>query len=181
MRLGWIREQAEGKIVDIGGNNGHTFGENPNVTVVDIDLYDIPNFVRADAQDLPFKDKEFDTAVLAEILEHVPDPVKALKEAKRVAKKVVITVPNEYEWQEELKPFNTLDKEAEREGLTPLQLAIKGNPDCKEFHHDLEHLYHCRWYTRETLEKDLKEAGYTNYKIHELTNDTFHWFGVCES
>lgn len=44
---------------------------------------------------LPFNDNSFDTVIMFEILEHVQDPDRILKEAKRVAKKnILITVPN---------------------------------------------------------------------------------------
>lgn len=44
---------------------------------------------------LPFNDNSFDTVIMFELLEHVQDPDKILKEAKRVAKKnILITLPN---------------------------------------------------------------------------------------
>jgi 2-polyprenyl-3-methyl-5-hydroxy-6-metoxy-1,4-benzoquinol methylase len=49
----------------------------------------------ADILDLPFPDKKFDAAVCMETLEHVPDIHSAVAELLRVARAVVITVPNE--------------------------------------------------------------------------------------
>jgi ubiquinone/menaquinone biosynthesis C-methylase UbiE len=43
-------------------------------------------FVCGDAQDLPFKDNSFDAVYCRYILEHVQDPLRVLKEAKRVLK-----------------------------------------------------------------------------------------------
>src|SRR5207253_7532206 len=44
---------------------------------------------------LPFRDRSFDTVLLFEVIEHVSDLEKVLKEAFRVARKnVLITVPN---------------------------------------------------------------------------------------
>jgi SAM-dependent methyltransferase len=44
---------------------------------------------------LPFRDGEFDTVLLFEVLEHVADPVNVAKEARRVARKnVLCTTPN---------------------------------------------------------------------------------------
>ena len=43
-------------------------------------------FICGDAQDLPFKENTFDTIYCRYILEHVPDPLQVLKEAKRVLK-----------------------------------------------------------------------------------------------
>jgi 2-polyprenyl-3-methyl-5-hydroxy-6-metoxy-1,4-benzoquinol methylase len=44
---------------------------------------------------LPFEDKAFDSVLLFEVLEHLPDPDSVLREAKRVARKnVILTTPN---------------------------------------------------------------------------------------
>jgi 2-polyprenyl-3-methyl-5-hydroxy-6-metoxy-1,4-benzoquinol methylase len=46
--------------------------------------------------DLPYKDNEFDLVLCTEVLEHLEEPEKALKELKRVAKRYcIISVPNE--------------------------------------------------------------------------------------
>ncbi len=46
-------------------------------------------------QRLPFEDKSFDTVLMFELLEHVPDPDRLLAEAARLARSnVLITVPN---------------------------------------------------------------------------------------
>lgn len=47
------------------------------------------------AQDLQFSENSFDTVMMIEVLEHLPEPIVALREAFRVAKKnVLISVPN---------------------------------------------------------------------------------------
>ena len=51
---------------------------------------------KEDIQKLSFEDKSFDIVLCQEVLEHLPDPIKAIKELKRVSReKVIITVPNE--------------------------------------------------------------------------------------
>lgn len=56
---------------------------------------------KEDAQNLSFKDKSFDIVLCQQVLEHVPNPIKAISELKRVTKKqLIITVPYE--------PFFTL-------------------------------------------------------------------------
>ncbi|MFH1638278.1 MAG: class I SAM-dependent methyltransferase [Candidatus Woesearchaeota archaeon] len=51
---------------------------------------------KEDIQKLSFKNNSFDIVLCQEVLEHVPNPVKAMKELKRVAKsQLIITIPNE--------------------------------------------------------------------------------------
>lgn len=46
--------------------------------------------------ELPYKDRSFDLVVCTEVLEHLENPAKALKEIVRVSKKnLIISVPNE--------------------------------------------------------------------------------------
>jgi ubiquinone/menaquinone biosynthesis C-methylase UbiE len=47
------------------------------------------------AEELRFGPNSFDTVLMIEVLEHLPEPIIALREAFRVAKKnVLISVPN---------------------------------------------------------------------------------------
>lgn len=57
--------------------------------------YPNTTFVRADAQSLPFRDKQFDLAICTAVLEHLPDPEKALLEINRVSNYALIEVPLE--------------------------------------------------------------------------------------
>jgi len=170
-RLDWVRENAEGDIIDIGGQAGHTF---ENATVVDIDEYE--GVIQADAHDLPFEDNRFDTAVLAEVLEHVEDPVQVLKEARRVAGKIIITVPNEYEWPDELNPLMTPEEKAEAKGKSLEELA--GESKALEVNKNYEHLWHRRFYTKELLESHLEQAGIKKYMINSLEDGKFVFFTV---
>ena len=60
-------------------------------------LHSFPcHFVESDALQLPFISKTFDTVICSEVLEHLPDDEKALKEISRVLKDsgiVIITIP----------------------------------------------------------------------------------------
>jgi SAM-dependent methyltransferase len=48
-----------------------------------------------DGDRLPFANQSFDSVLLFEVLEHLPDPDSVLREAKRVARKnVILTTPN---------------------------------------------------------------------------------------
>jgi SAM-dependent methyltransferase len=52
------------------------------------------------AEDLPFADDEFDLASAIEVLEHVPDPVHALAEMARCARRhLLVSVPREPLWR----------------------------------------------------------------------------------
>jgi ubiquinone/menaquinone biosynthesis C-methylase UbiE len=45
--------------------------------------------------ELPFRDQEFDVVTLIEVLEHLPEPIKALHELRRIGNRyVIITVPD---------------------------------------------------------------------------------------
>jgi len=91
------------KVVDIGCHDAEMFGD--KATNVDMEFHDVPNFIQADAHDLPFEDLEFDFAYCGELLEHVEDPLQVLNEVQRIAQIIVFTVPNEYEWVDALEPF----------------------------------------------------------------------------
>lgn len=61
----------------------------------DYDPRDIPNFIRGDGYRLPYRDKSVNVIVARHVLEHIPDPLEALREWARVASdRVVIMVPN---------------------------------------------------------------------------------------
>lgn len=181
-RFQWILKNCKlsDRIVDIGGNDGHTFVNTPfrpYVTTVDIDKYDIPNFYQMDAHDLKFPDKFFDTSILAEILEHVEDPVQVIKEAKRVSKRILMTIPNEYEWDQSIFPFETIETGMKRKNQTLEQMAREGNPAVKEFYtkDNYKHLFHNRYYTEDMLRADLEKAGITDYKLEKLQYGSPQW------
>lgn len=60
-------------------------------------------FIKADVEELPFKDKVFDFVFCSHLLEHVENPDKAIKELMRVSKRGYIEVPNII--LDMLKPF----------------------------------------------------------------------------
>jgi ubiquinone/menaquinone biosynthesis C-methylase UbiE len=58
--------------------------------------YPEPRFLHASAHQLPFEDDQFDVVVAAEVLEHLPDPVRGLREMARVGRRhLVVSVPRE--------------------------------------------------------------------------------------
>src|SRR6478609_5632858 len=91
----------KGKVMDIGGKKGNKRGLfdigkfSSDVTYANIEKKDNPDIL-ADATDIPVGDATYDTAILGEVLEHVPEPKAVLKEAYRILRpggKLLITVP----------------------------------------------------------------------------------------
>lgn len=184
-RLSWIRKQInkDAKIVDIGCNKGHLFAgwDRTNITSVDIDKYDLPNFVQADAtKSLPFKDKEFDIAVLGEIIEHVDNPVDVIREVMRVCKKLIMTTPWECRWTSDLMPMATIEERMKVDRVdSRLELAKIANPAIS-FHTEdnLEHLWHKQFPTPTIMKEWLNKADISEYKLVELRDGNWVNIGV---
>lgn len=115
MRIDWILSMLKIDLLDVGcgeGNIVNFAAINKHITRsigIDLsrDLLDYANqgpgeFCHAHAEHIPFKNQSFNCIVLAEILEHVIDVDKVLKEVYRLLKpsgKLIITVPyKEEEW-----------------------------------------------------------------------------------
>jgi ubiquinone/menaquinone biosynthesis C-methylase UbiE len=103
-----ILKNIKGKtVLEVGFGKAHLSkaisSKGFNVTAADIiipgDLakrYPKINFVEANIETLPFKDKNFDTVVCTHTLEHVQDLSKSVSELKRVAKKrLIVVVPRQ--------------------------------------------------------------------------------------
>ncbi len=95
------RHLIRGKVIDIGGKRVKKRGLfdidklGVEVTYVNIEKKDEPDIL-SDAASIPLPDNSFDTAILAELLEHVPEPKAVLKEAYRLLKPdgvALITAP----------------------------------------------------------------------------------------
>ena len=102
----WVEEKAnrllpflskKDKILDIGAGNGmlanSLMKKGFEVQAVDVDNHSIVESVKTivyDGQTLPFSDRSYDTALLLLVLHHTNDPVQILKEAARVAPKIII-------------------------------------------------------------------------------------------
>ncbi len=84
-------------ILDIGSGLGTVAKEmrqnNFRVELVDIENHSIKKELAPtiyDGKRLPYEDRQFDVALLLTILHHTPDPVRILKEAQRVAAKIIV-------------------------------------------------------------------------------------------
>jgi ubiquinone/menaquinone biosynthesis C-methylase UbiE len=83
-------------ILDIGCGTGGIEQlpiEHESVIHADFDLGFHHQEIRCDAQHLPFRDGVFTHVHSAHTLEHIPQPLTALQEFKRVARNLIIKVP----------------------------------------------------------------------------------------
>ncbi len=91
------------KVLEVGG--GHNPHPRSNMVVdkyidsnyhrhSDLKVYKHQQFLEADGENLPFKDKEFDYSISNQVLEHTTDPEAFLKEQMRVSKRGYIEVPS---------------------------------------------------------------------------------------
>jgi ubiquinone/menaquinone biosynthesis C-methylase UbiE len=85
------------KIVDIGcGNARLAYGLKQNgfdICLLDIaNLSDFSDFtpIVYNGNQMPFEDKKFDKALLITVLHHTENPLEVLKEAKRIAKEIIM-------------------------------------------------------------------------------------------
>ncbi len=103
--------KKDSKVVEIGCGTGFTTAEivrrvgEENVTAVDltpeqmikaIKRFPKANFLRGDAENLPFRDASFDASISAGSIEYWPNPQRGIEEMARVTKpggKVVILAP----------------------------------------------------------------------------------------
>ncbi len=97
-RVSRLLDPAAQTVLDIGCQDLILYNrikDRYRVTLADIEPKD-PLMVKEDVQRLSFTNRSFDIVLCQEVLEHVPDPVKAIAELKRVAaKQLIITVPYE--------------------------------------------------------------------------------------
>lgn len=74
---------TEALVLDIGSGGADQDAVFPNRTTCDIDPKRNPSVV-GDAQNLPFTDASFPVVLCSEVLEHIPEPRKAIAEFFRV-------------------------------------------------------------------------------------------------
>jgi len=94
--------------------------------------HDTINILRGDAENLPFKDQSFDCVTATAVIEHLPDPINALTEFKRILRRkgiLIITAPNPlYSKAADIASYLKLKY---KEGLeTPISLSWLENTLC---------------------------------------------------
>lgn len=105
MRLKTILAHAGKKVLDAGCATGEyvSFLRQRGYDAFGIDLLpsaawagpDRQRFSVGDVRHLPYPDGEFDTVLLLEVLEHVPDAEGVLREVRRVSRKnLILSVPD---------------------------------------------------------------------------------------
>lgn len=82
-------------------------GIDPNPEMLDAAARHAPQglFFQCAAEDLPFADREFDIVLLAHVLHEADEPLRALREARRVARQRVVIVEWPYVEEEPGPPL----------------------------------------------------------------------------
>lgn len=152
-----IENQNPRNILDVGCGEGQAdsfflkFHPNLKITGVDFDEKALKEakincpamkIKKADVYHLPFADKSFDLILCLEVLEHLKNPERAIKEIKRIGRHFLISVPNE--------PFFSL-------------LSFFSGKYLKTFGHHPEHLQF--WSKKSFTEFIKKEIPKTKIKI----------------
>jgi ubiquinone/menaquinone biosynthesis C-methylase UbiE len=140
-------------VLDVGCNSGYIASFVPgNCRVYGVDVSEqlvaiakkrLVEAHNAPAEALPFPDKAMDVVILGEIIEHVHDAALVLREAARVARRLVV-------------------------GSTPHEAGKWGpkGPRAPETHR-----FHVRCYTAVTLKAELEGAGLKDVSIRAVIGD----------
>ena len=118
----------------------------------EVEKADIP-LVRAASTYLPFRKELFDSIVMCDVVEHIPDIGLAMSEVKRVTKnkaKVSITIPNGFGWWE--MSIRLLD---------PIFRMLN-------FKKGLIEETHVHYFTKKTFEKLLQLHGFKDIVIQNI-------------
>lgn len=98
-----LKIKKSDRVLEVGSGHNPSFRSNVIVEKYidnnyhrcgDVKIFPHQEFVNANGEDLPFKDKEFDYVICNQVLEHVDNPEKFINELTRVAKRGYIETPS---------------------------------------------------------------------------------------
>ena len=130
------------------------FRDNPKVEVLQNDL---------EGDGLPFGDKEFDTAAMVAVIEHMVDPIRALREVHRVLKptgRLILDTPNIAKWTRRVKLLA---------GYFPSTSSFQEGLLCydKKTPTDLHDEGHLHYFTFRSLSRlAVERAGFSRAELH---------------
>lgn len=141
LTIKFLNPQSKDKILSVGCGEGYLLNKINEGTLWGIDLSEkaikrakekLKNknitLMVADALEMPFEEKFFDKIECSEVIEHVIDPLRLIKEVIRVSKDeaiIVFTIPNE-SLIDKVKRFLT--------SLGLFSFFLKGIPKKQEWH-----------------------------------------------
>ncbi len=112
----FIKNRVKGKVLDVGCGTGIITSKIKKAVGLDISIEMLKQYrgakINGDAHKLPFKNKSFDQCISLTVLQDVEEPVKVLREMKRVGKKVIFSILNK-NWSE-----NMIRELVEEAGIT---------------------------------------------------------------
>lgn len=111
-----IEREAATRVLEVGCGDGfvlEALSEKTDAELTGIELSETrlararrrapgARLVLGDARQLPFASDAFDLVICTEVLEHIPEPERAINEIRRVTRVggiAVVTVPNETNWR----------------------------------------------------------------------------------
>lgn len=136
------KHKTDRLVLNIGAGSNNYKEYFPNLITLDIDAQKSPNIV-ADIHKMPFRDNEFALILCTEVLEHLKNPMQAIKEIQRVLKsggKLILTtrfifplhvVPNDYfrytkyGLKELFKEWDIIELEAEANSLETIAVLLQ--------------------------------------------------------
>ena len=89
----------------------HRIKDKKNKAYEKLNIKNIPNFIHASSEYLPFKDNSFEEVFASNVIEHIQNPFLMFKEMHRVTKNIIyIVCPCRFKGQENIMHIHNFDK-----------------------------------------------------------------------